>query len=192
MSAQRDTERRPLGDRLRALRTDPPDDGFSLSLHKKLAEAGEPDEPSWWKRALGPLLSQPRVAWPALGAATGLAVVAVLSFMRAPAPPPAPMPIAAALFPATKVAMVRVNLSAEVAVESAQIRISLPQGLSFWADGQELAQGSFEWSQPLSKGANEIPVAVRGHKPGRYRMTVSAVIDGRPIEEEVLLEVVDG
>ena len=97
-----------------------------------------------------------------------------------------------AQFPATKVAVVRVNLTAEVAVESAHIRISLPEGLYFWADGQELPQRSFEWSQPLHAGDNDIPIAVRGQTPGRYRLTVSTRIGEQRIDEDVVLEVVEG
>jgi hypothetical protein len=94
--------------------------------------------------------------------------------------------------PATKVAVVHVNLSAEVPVESALIRVSVPDGLVFWAEGEELPQRSFEWTQPLRAGDNEIPVAVRGLRPGKYRMTVSAYIGSERVEDEVLLEVVSG
>ena len=78
------------------------------------------------------------------------------------------------------------------AVESAHIRISLPEGLYFWADGQELPQRSFEWSQPLHAGDNDIPIAVRGQTPGRYRLTVSTRIGEQRIDEDVVLEVVEG
>ena len=87
---------------------------------------------------------------------------------------------------------VRINLSAEVAVESAHIQVNLPEGLVFWAGGQELPQRSFEWTQPLRAGDNDIPIAVRGTRPGRYRMTLSARIGSQRVEDEVVLEVIDG
>jgi hypothetical protein len=85
-----------------------------------------------------------------------------------------------------------VNLSAEVEVADAHIRVELPEGLAFWSDGEALNQRHFEWTQPLRAGDNEIPIAVRGLKPGRYRMTVSALIGSERVEDEVLLQVVDG
>jgi hypothetical protein len=77
-------------------------------------------------------------------------------------------------------------------VESAHIHISLPEGLFFWADGEELPQRTLEWSQPLRAGDNDIPIAVRGQKPGRYRLTVSTRIGEQRIDDEILLEVVEG
>ena len=172
---------RDLRDRLRDLRVDPPDGGFSAALHRKLVAAGEPLPPPWWRRPF--LTGQRRWLWPAFGAVAGLAVFLVLSQQRAEP---------ATQLPATKVAVVRVNLSAEVAVQSAEIRVTLPDGLVFWADGKELPQRSFEWTQPLAKGDNDIPIAVRGVRPGRYKMTVTARIGGEKIEDEVVLEVTSG
>jgi hypothetical protein len=77
-------------------------------------------------------------------------------------------------------------------VESARIRVSLPQGLVFWSDGKALPQPALEWTQPLAAGDNDIPIAVRGERPGRYRMTVSALVGGERVEHEVLLEVTAG
>lgn len=169
---------RDLRERLRELREDPPDGGFAASLHRKLVAAGEPAPLPWWRVGLSL-----RLLWPAFGALAGVAVFVLLSHKPARE---------ATLLPATKVAVVRVNLSSEVAVRDAQIKVSLPDGLVFWADGQELPQRSFEWTQPLQKGDNDIPIAVRGLKPGEYRMTVTAKIGGEDVEDEVLLEVTSG
>jgi hypothetical protein len=185
------SEGRDLRDRLRELRVDAPDDGFSTSLHRRLAAAGSPDVPGIWRRLWPSLKAEPRVLWPAFGVAAGLAVFLVLGQLRDLSHPGGSGTVVAQL-PATKVAVVRVNLTAEVAVESALIHISLPEGLYFWADGRELPQRSFEWSQPLRAGDNDIPIAVRGQKPGRYRLTVSTRIGEQHIDEDVILEVVEG
>jgi hypothetical protein len=44
----------------------------------------------------------------------------------------------------------------------------------------------------LHAGDNDIPIAVRGEKPGRYRLTVSTRIGEQHIDEDVVLEVVEG
>lgn len=198
MSDAPDTERRDVAGDLRALRVDPTDDGFSAALHRRLVAAGLPDKPPLWRRLWSPQPFDLRTLWPAAGVALGAGAFLLLASPReapqtvAPGLGLAAAPAPATQLPATKVAVVRMNLSAEVAVESAQIRISLPEGLTFWSDGQELAERSFEWSQPLEAGHNEIPIAVRGHRPGRYRLTVSALIAGQRVEDVVLLEVIDG
>ena len=179
------SSRGDLRDRLRQLKVDPPEGGFEASLRRTLQAEGPPSPPPFWRR-IWPQISQPRLLWPAFGAAMGVAVFLALAHVGRPS-----LPVAAE-FPATKVAVVRVNLSSNVAVQSAQIRISLPEGLVFWADGQALPQRSFEWTQPLAAGDNDIPIAVRGQHPGRYRMTVSARMGNEQVEHEVLLEVVDG
>jgi len=184
------SEGRDLRDRLRDLKVDEPDDGFSASLHRRLVAAGSPAAPGILRRLWPSLKTEPRVLWPAFGVAAGVAVFLVLAQVRDVSRPHGGGVVAQ--LPATKVAVVRVNLSAEVAVESAHIRINLPEGLYFWADGEELPQRSFEWSQPLRAGDNDIPIAVRGQTPGRYRLTVSTRIGEQWIDEEVVLEVVEG
>ena len=172
------SEDRDLRERLRDLRVDPPDGGFAASLHRRLAAEPAPRAQGF----LRPLLA-PRWAFPTFGAvAASLLLFFAVTRRHEPA----------TQLPATKVAVVRVNLSASVAVESAQIKVTLPDGLVFWADGQELAQRDFEWTQPLSAGDNDIPIAVRGVKPGRYRMTVSAQIGKEQVDDVVVLEVTGG
>ncbi|HEY2031019.1 MAG TPA: hypothetical protein VGH20_17600 [Myxococcales bacterium] len=175
-----------LESRLRTLREDPPDDGFEATLHRRLTEAGAPLPPPFWRR-----LPEVRFLWPSLAGAAALAL-AVVVFARPHAGAVSHGQTAITQLPATKVAVVRVNLSAEVEVQDAQIRVELPEGLAFWSDGEQLGQRQFEWTQALHAGDNEIPIAVRGLRPGRYRMTVSALIGSERVTDEVELQVVDG
>ena len=191
MTGRRDIEDPELRERLRALRVDPPAGEFQASLRRRLLAAGPPPAPAPWRR-LWP--ERPRVLlWPAAGLAAGVLAFFALARLhpdglaRRVQPPGY-----ATLLPATKVAVVRLNLSAEVAVESALIRVTLPPELAFWVDGHELPLRAFEWTQPLRSGDNEIPIAVRGQRPGRYRIAVSARIGAERVEDEVFLEVVDG
>ncbi len=177
---------RDLRARLRDLRVDPPDAGFSSALHRKLLAESAPEPPGFWRRWWPLLSGEMRWLWPSLGAAAAAAVIFMFAIGHRE-----DFAVAARL-PASKVAVVRVNLNAEVAVQSAQIKVSLPEGLVFWADGQELPQRAFEWTQPLQKGDNDIPIAVRGLKPGRYQMTVHAQIGAEQVDDEVVLEVIGG
>jgi len=191
MTYPADHQDQELRQRLSALRTDLPDGGaFRAALHQRLAEGGEPVEPSGWAR-LGEVLGSRRLAWPALGVAAGAAAVLLLATPVLRHAGDAAAPFGTSL-QATQVAVVRLNLSADGPVDAAHIRISLPPGLAFWADGQELAARAFEWSQPLSAGDNEIPIAVRGQRPGRYRIGVDALVGGQRIQDEVLIEVTGG
>jgi hypothetical protein len=197
MSQGRDSWDGDLRERLRALRVDPPERDFQASLHRRLVEAGPPVAPSPLAR-LRDALRERRLLWPVAGAIAGAAAALALVLARPALIGPGavgggPAAVAdAAVVPATKVALVRVNLTAEAAVDEALIRVTLPPGLSFWADGAELPQRTFEWIQPLRAGDNEIPVAVRGQRPGRYRVAMTARVGDQRIEDEVLIEVVKG
>lgn len=190
---QRTRDDRDVRDALRALRVDPDPGEFEAGLRRKLLAAGPPEAPAPWRRLLDVLTRRPAVLWPALGAVAGLLVFAFASTLpiRQPAHDPATA-AAVTVLPATRVAVVRVNLSAEVPVDAAHIRVSLPPELSFWADGRELPQRTFEWTQALGAGDNEIPIAVRGKRPGRYRIAVSAVIGADRVDDEIVLEVTSG
>ncbi|MBK9518498.1 MAG: hypothetical protein IPO09_14335 [Anaeromyxobacter sp.] len=94
--------------------------------------------------------------------------------------------------PATQVALVRLDLTVSVAVASADVRVTLPDGLVFWSRGQALPDRSFAWSQSLAAGRNEIPIAVRGQRSGRYHLTVTARVGGEWIAHDVPLEVTEG
>ncbi|MFO0585817.1 MAG: hypothetical protein U0229_26335 [Anaeromyxobacter sp.] len=184
-------EERELRERLRALRVDPPDRGFSASLHARLAAAGPPAPAPWWRR-LGELVAAPRWAWPAAGLATGVAVFLALTWLPGLRGGAGERSAHVTTLPATQVALVRLNLSTEVDVANARIWITLPRELSFWAEGEELPDRTLEWTQALRRGDNEIPVAVRGKAPGRYRIAVSALVGNEQVKDEVVLEVVDG
>ena len=196
-----DAEDRVLRERLRALREDPAEgEDFASLLHRRLVAAGPPEPAPGWERVRERLRRGAPVLWPATGVVAGVAAFLLLSALKAPlAPPPETPPAAVAALeapgttvPASKVAVIKLDFTADVAVEQADFQVSLPEGLSFWADGEELPLRSFSWSQPLSVGSNVIPVAVRGHKPGRYLVTALARMGEQRMEHEVVLEVTDG
>jgi hypothetical protein len=198
-SPDHDSER-DLGERLRALRADPPDDGFRAALHRRLAEAPPPAPPDAWARLREALdaLRRPLPAASLAGAAAVALLALVLARGPGPADPPGPRAaeparaVAAATLPSTKVAIVRLDLAVDVAVANADIQVSLPEGLAFWSEGQALAERTFAWSQPLSAGRNEIPIALRGLRPGRYHVTVTARAGDQLIAHDVPLEVTEG
>jgi len=182
-----------LRSRLRALRVDPPDEGFGARLHRRLAELDPPGRPGVRERLRAWRPRGVRLGWMALGAA---AAVVALVLVGLPGNRPSgrtdPPAAAATALPFTKVAMIHLNLSTDVAVASAAIEVQLPEGLVFWSGGRALAQRTLAWSQPLAAGGNEIPIAVRGERPGRYRVKVKARIGGERVEDEIPLEVVEG
>jgi hypothetical protein len=191
MTTEPDREDLDLSRRLGALRADLPDDGFAAELHRRLVAAGAPRPPGLLSRLRG-WPRRGRLLWPAFGLATGVAAFLVLEVLRGSLPPLAPRADAVAVVPATKVAVIRLDLDVEVAVQQAEIQVRLPDGLVFWSDGQALAERSYRWTQALAAGGNHIPIAVRGQRPGRYRVVVSALAGGERIEHEVLLQVTDG
>jgi hypothetical protein len=188
MTHPSDEQDRELRRRLEALRVDVPEGDFQAVLRRRLLAAGPPEAPSRWRR-----MRPPRgLAWPAVGAAAGAAVFLILA---SPALRPHPGDTGSpfgTLLPTSQVAVVRLTLSAEASVDAAHIRISLPSGLSFWADGREVPARELEWTQPLDAGDNEIPIAIRGRQPGRYRIGVNARIGEQRIDDEVLIEVTRG
>lgn len=185
---------------LRSLRVDPPDDGFSAELHRRLVGAGPPRPPGVRARLREAFDRWPALAWPAVGVAAGIAAFVLMGQLQgmrgeptaAPITTAAHAPDPAAEVPSTKVALIRLNFHADVAVESAELHVELPPGLSFWSGGTELAQRSIAWDQPLAAGDNVIPIAVRGAQAGEYRVVATASVQGQRIEHAVLLKVIDG
>jgi hypothetical protein len=193
MTKPADHDDRELRRRLAALRTDLPDEGFEAALHRRLVAAGPPEEPSPWRRLAGALRGR-WFLWPSLGLASGAALgAAALLLLASPGPRQVgELARVSTRLPSTQVAVVRLTLSADGPVEAARIRVTLPPGLSFWAEGRELAARDFEWTQALAAGDNEIPIAVRGQRPGHYRIGVDARIGGDRVEDEILIEVTGG
>jgi hypothetical protein len=183
-----------LRERLRQLRVDPQDDGFGESLRRRLVEAGPPPAPGFWQ---GFLAGGLRVRWagPLAGAMAGAAIALALTLLHGGPGRRTPLRAATAEIaevPASKVAVVRLELTADVAVANADLRVTLPDGLVFWSDGEALAARSFEWKQPLAQGRNEFPIAVRGKRPGVYRLRLTAQVGHTSVEHDVTLSVVDG
>jgi hypothetical protein len=184
-----------LREQLRQLRVDPrQDDGFGDSLRRRLVEAGPPPTPGLWERFRTGVL---RVRWagPLAGAMAGAAIALALTLLHGGPGRQAPASAATAEIsevPASKVAVVWLALTADVAVADANLRVTLPDGLVFWSDGEALPVRSFEWRQPLAQGRNEFPIAVRGKRPGVYRLRLTAQVGNASVEHDVTLSVVDG
>lgn len=199
MSELGEAEERALRQQLAALREDPPELDFQASLHRRLVAAGAPEPAPGWDRLRWWLRRSAPVLWPSVGIAAGVATFLALSALQHPT---TPQPVATeasreleapgTAVPASKVAVIKLDFTADVAVEQADFQVSLPEGLSFFADGEDLPLRSFAWTQPLSAGSNVIPIAVRGHKPGRYLVTAQARAGDQKIEHDVVLEVTDG
>jgi hypothetical protein len=198
MSEPQDTEDRALREHLGALREETPSLDFQAALHRRLVEAGPPEPGPGWDRVRWLFRHRAPVLWPLVGIAAGAATFLLLSALQAPPPVPPPSGASRPLaepgtqVPVSKVAVIKLEFTADVAVEQADFQVSLPEGLSFWADGEELPLRSFQWTQALNAGSNVIPIAVRGQRPGRYLVTAQARAGGQRIEHDVVLEVTDG
>jgi hypothetical protein len=168
---------------------EPLPEGFALELHKKLVEAGPPPVGLVEKirRAIAarPLATMLSTA----AAAAGLAVLITRALPQPGAPKP-PAAAVAARVPSSKIALVKIDFVAEKDADDVQFEIMLPDGLRFFSRGQELAERTFRWKGKLTAGSNPMPIAVKGPKPGRYRVIAHAVGDGVEVTHEVILEVV--
>ncbi len=199
MTEPEEMEERALRERLGALREEPAELGFQASLHRRLVAAGPPEPAPGWDRVRWFFRRRAAWLWPVMGAVAGVVAFLLMSAVMQP-PGPAPMTAGASRpletpgtqVPVSKVAVIKLDFTADVAVEEADFQVSLPEGLSFWADGEELELRSFRWTQALKAGSNVIPIAVRGQKPGRYLVTAHARTGEQRIEHEVVLEVTEG
>jgi len=183
---------------LRNLRRDPPDaHGFSMGLHRRLVEAGSPAPAGLFERFREWFSSSSWAPGSLAGAVVGAATFA-LFFTFIPPPPSqeGPTQIATAsevhVVSAQKVALIHFQFSADQDVRDVNMRVSLPEGLAFWADGEMLEERSFAWVTDLRSGSNDVPIAVRGDSPGRYTVVASAVMDGQWVDHRVVLEVTKG
>jgi hypothetical protein len=191
--------------RLRALRVDPPEQPFAARLHERLSAAGPPPAPRWWFRAMIWLRMRPQITWPTAGILAGVSCfVLLMAFARplvapqiALAPPGAVAPSAtlaqtAYRLPASKVALVRLNFAAEVEVEDVTFDVELPDGLVFWSRGRSLPERHFRWAGRLEAGQNWIPIAVKGERPGRFRVKARVQTGAQVLENEIVFEVEGG
>jgi len=184
---------------LRSLAVDSPDDGFSFALHRRLMAEPTPAAQGILSRASAWLRERRAWLWPAAGLASGLAAYGLLVVLHGPAAREhaARLPRAIATeavlpsfrIPSSKVAIIKLSFNAEVAVEDVTFQVTLPEGLYFWSGGERLAERSFRWPGRLDAGENVVPVAVRGDVPGRYPVIATVEVDGRKLEQRVIMDV---
>jgi hypothetical protein len=190
---------------LRALSVDAPDCGFRAALHRRLAAEPTPAAPGSFTRALAWLRDRRAWVWPVGGLAAGAAAYTLLMVVHgspmgrdmhqtsiAQASPMAPAngPVLPSFrVSSSKVAVIKLAFSAEVAVEDVTFEVTLPEGLAFWSSGKRLDERTFRWPGRLDAGENLIPIAVRGDRPGRYPVVATVEIDGRVLEHRVVLDV---
>jgi hypothetical protein len=197
-----DTELRKA---LRALSVDAPDRGFRAALHQRLAAEPTPAARGSFSRALAWLRERRAWAWPVGGLAAGAAAYALLMVVHgnpvgrempqtpiaqaAPTPPANGPVLPSFRVPSSKVAVIKLAFSADVAVEDVTFEVTLPEGLAFWSSGKRLDERTFRWPGRLDAGENLIPIAVRGDRPGRYPVVATVEIEGRVLEHRVVLDV---
>jgi len=172
----------------------PPD--FQHKLHARLL--GEPSPKIslltrlWQNLEQLGLDSGPRLL---AGVAVALLVVALLAAplrKRGESTVFVPDEAVAASFriPSHRVAVVQLDFVADVSVDDVEFEINLPGELEFVDGGEAIKERHLAWRGSLSVGSNPVPVAVRGARPGRYRVTAHARSRDVLVRHEVLLEVV--
>jgi hypothetical protein len=194
---------------LRGLRVDPPEpEAFARRLRDGVRAAGPPAPLSLLARWRELLQERSPVFSSITGMVTGATAFALLVMLQgvpgsplsrvtggvgpAPVEATAPAPEAAEAVhrvPTDKIAVIRLNFNAAVAVDDVTFEVRLPEGLSFWSDGKKLADRSYRWRGYLTAGDNPLPVAVHGARPGRYRVVATADMDGSHVEHALVLEV---
>jgi len=185
---------------LRELRVDPPAaDQFQAGLHRRLAAAGPPPVPSWLARLGGGLGRRPALLWPGVGVLCGVLAFVVLGRLggrhdveRGAAPIATGEVAPTYRVPSSKVAVIKLSFAASVDVADVDFEVELPEGLYFWSGGQKLAERTFRWPGELRAGDNLFPVAVRGERPGLFRVKARAIAAGETVEHEILLDVKGG
>ena len=186
---------------LKDLRVDPPGGHeFGAALHRRLVAAGAPPAPSWTARLREALTRRPALLWPSVGVLCGVLAFVVMGRVRSERPglDRASAPIATGevaptyRVPSSKVAVIKLNFAASVDVADVDFEVELPEGLHFWSGGQKLAERVFRWPGELHAGDNLIPIAVRGERPGLFRVKARAVVAGETVEHEILLDVKGG
>jgi hypothetical protein len=138
--------------------------------------------------------SAPRLGLAAAG--LGLLLIAVPLGLRTRGEPAAavfvPDEQIAASFrvPSQRIAVVQLDFVADDAVADVQFEVTLPSGLAFIDAGRPLLERTLSWRGSLATGSNPIPLAVRGDRPGRYRVVALARGSGIEVRHNILLEVV--
>ena len=190
---------------LRALSVEAPDRGFRAALHRRLAAEPTPAAPGRFDRAWVWLRDRRSWLWPAGGLAAGVAAYALLvvvhgtpggrdttqtAIAQASPTTPANGPVLPSFrVPSSRVAVIKLAFSAEVAVEDVTFEVTLPEGLAFWSSGKRLDERTFRWPGRLDAGENLIPIAVRSDRPGRYPVVATVEIEGHVLEHRVVLDV---
>jgi hypothetical protein len=191
-------------DRLRVLTVDAPDNGFRASLHRRLVSDVPPSAVPW--RGWRWLRERRAWLWPSSGLAAGVAAYLLLvlahgdpaavkakhqtvAVVNAPSEGEPGAALPSFQIPSSKVAVIKLAFSAEVAVEDVTFEVKLPDGLWFWSGGQRLADRIFRWPGRLQPGENIIPIAVRGDRPGRYPVLARVEVAGRVLEQRVVMDV---
>lgn len=194
------------------------DGDFGAELHRRLVQAGVPPVPGTFERLRSVLGRRPMLVGLCAGACAGAAVFFALRLalpesaphapnaQRAPSESPplravpspelacAPAPVVEPsvevfVVPAGKVAMVQLLFAVDREVQDAEFSVLLPAALSFFSDGEALAERSFHWVAPLTAGDNRVPIAIIGQTPGKHRVTAIATIAGEVVVHEVVLDV---
>jgi hypothetical protein len=185
---------------LRSLAVDAPDDGFSLALHRRLLAEPAPAPVGVGARFAGWLRRRRPWLWPASGVVSGLAVYGLLAVLHGPpsvgshfgakaVSTGAGAILPSFSIPSSKVAVIKLSFNAEVAVEDVMFQVTLPEGLYFWSGGERLAERSFRWPGRLDAGNNVVPIAVRSDVAGRYPVVATVEIEGRVLEQRVIMDV---
>jgi anti-sigma factor RsiW len=176
--------------------------GFAGELHRKLVAAGPPPLVGS-ARWLGWLRARPfTLAAAAAGASALLAILGTAAVLRPSVNQRIDPPSRSASgtadaspgeahfeVPEQKVALVKIDFASAKDIDDVSFEVLLPDGLRFFSGGQELAARSFQWHGKLSTGSNVVPVAVKGSRPGRYRVIAHAVAPGLDVSQDVVLEV---
>lgn len=183
-----------------------PPPGFAAGLHRRLASEPAP-RPAllarlWQLAATLHLDSSPRLVLAAVSVVVLLALPLALrgrdprgsstgAGTTGQARDAAEHEVAAAFrVPAQRTAVLRFDFVADVEVPDVEFEVTLPSDL-FFIDGSEpVPEKRLVWRGSLSSGSNPIPLAVRGSKPGRYRVTAHARGTGVDVQHDILLEVV--
>lgn len=182
-------------------RDEPAPVGLLAGLEERLAREPAPAVPLAARlfQLLEPLRldSAPRLAFAMAALCLIVATPLVLSRYRTPtgaatgtAAGPDQEVAAAFRVPQERIAVVRFDFVADISVADVEFEVTLPAGLYFFDDGRPLSDRKLVWRGALAPGSNPIPLAVRGSKPGRYRITAEARGAGVEVHHDILLEVV--